>query len=72
MQPNPTKQLRQQANQPTNLIEALADLLNTYTKNDQQQQHQHQHPQYPQQHNREKSPAHGRGFQRKGVPQEEH
>ena len=44
-------------------MEALTGLVSRYSKNDQPQQQPH-----PQQSDKGKGLAHGRGYQRKGIP----
>ena len=69
--PNPPKQPNLQMHPPTDLLQALTGLVNTFSKNGQEQQRQQrqlQHQPQLQQSARGKGPANGRGFPRKGVP----
>lgn len=74
--PLPTpKQPHLQQNPPADFMEALTGLINTYSKNGPQQQRQYQQYTYQpqlQQPNRGKGPANGKGFPRKGAPQDGH
>ena len=72
--PNPPKQPNIQ-HTPTDLLQALTGLVNTFSINgqeQQQQQYQPHQPQYRPQSTRGKGPANGRGFPRKGVPPNGH
>ena len=67
------KQPHLQQSSPVDFMEALTGLINTYSKNglpEQRRQYQHIHQQRPQQLNRGKGPANGKGFPRKGAPQD--
>ena len=69
------KQPHLQQNPPADFMEALTGLINTYSKNGPQQQRQYQQYMYQpqlQQPNRGKGPANGKGFPRKGAPQDRH
>ena len=81
--PNPPKQPNLQMHPPTDLLQALTGLINTFSKNgpeqqgqqhqlqyqpQQRQQHQLQYQPQLQQSSRGKGPANGRGFPRKGAP----
>ena len=69
--PNPPKQPNLQMHPPTDLLQALTGLVNTFSKNgpeQQRQQHQLQYQPQLQQSSRGKGPANGRGFPRKGAP----
>ena len=78
LRPNPSKQAllpsvpkqpHLQTQPPTDFLEALTGLIQTYSKNGRPQQQQHQQQSRQQQQStRGKEPANGRGFQRKGVP----
>ena len=67
------KQPHLQQSSPVDFMEALTGLINTYSKNglpEQRRQYQHIYQQRPQQLNRGKGPANGKGFPRKGAPQD--
>ena len=68
------KQPHLQNNQPPDIIEVLTGIINTYSKNGPQQQRgEYQRPPPPPQQqysSRGKGPANGKGFPRKGVPQD--
>ena len=67
--PNAPKQPNLQLHPPTDLLQALTGLVNTFSKNGREQQQPQQHqPQYRPQSSRGKGPANGKGFPRKGVP----
>ena len=67
--PSAPKQPHLQTQPPTDFLEALTGLIQTYSKNGRPQQQQHQQQSRQQQQStRGKEPANGRGFQRKGVP----
>ena len=69
--PNPPKQPNLQMHPPTDILQALTGLVNTFSKNgpeQQRQQHQLQYQPQLQQSTRGKGPANGRGFPRKGAP----
>ena len=66
--PNAPKQPNLQLHSPTDLLQALTGLVNTFSKNGREQQQPQPHqPQYRPQSSRGKGPANGKGFPRKGV-----
>ena len=69
------KQPHLQQSPPTDFMEALTGLINTYSKNgppEQRRQYQYTYQPQPQQPSRGKGPANGKGFPRKGAPQDGH